>query len=399
LGPGDIVGARKNQLAGKAIKETSIAFSEQLFSYCRCAKIKTLAISSNSRTDRLQTDNLTIENRPKPLRGRSGVAFHLSLILYGIYLAERARRFRPDIAIIDSGTTHYFVLFLFRLLGIPVVINLHNVLWPVGFPPRDFISRGIRLLNRLFLRHAAAGAIGVSPECERQILAESENRIAFFQYRCQFYTEGFRRAKPYKGGPFRVAFVGRAEENKGLIDITRMAAELKARAPVKVIFHICGDGPALPMLARMVEENRLHDFIVIHGRLERKALLEIYSSSNAVVVPTRSTFTEGMPQVCAEAVLSGLPVITSQVANAFDVIGSATIRAETDNVETYVGAILSLIERPSLHCTLRSECEQLSLQFLDRTKSYPAAVDRLIAHIFQITPLSDYRQLFNHETE
>jgi hypothetical protein len=29
LGPGDIVGARRSQLAGKAINETSIAFSEQ----------------------------------------------------------------------------------------------------------------------------------------------------------------------------------------------------------------------------------------------------------------------------------------------------------------------------------------------------------------------------------
>jgi glycogen(starch) synthase len=103
LGPGDIVGARRSQLAGKAISETSVAFSEQLFAYCRLRNIKTLAISSNSRIDQLEEGAVTIENRAKPLRGRGGIQFHLSLILYGLYLAARARRFRADVAVIDSA--------------------------------------------------------------------------------------------------------------------------------------------------------------------------------------------------------------------------------------------------------------------------------------------------------
>ena len=108
LGPGDIVGARRSRLAGKAINETSIAFSEQLFAYCRSRKIQTLAISSNGRTDQLNDGSVTIENRPKPLNDCGGIRFHLSLLLYGFYVAIRARRFRANVAVIDSGTTHYF---------------------------------------------------------------------------------------------------------------------------------------------------------------------------------------------------------------------------------------------------------------------------------------------------
>jgi len=394
LGPGDIVGARTQQFAGKVINETSIAFSEQLFSYCRSCKIKTLAISSNNRIDSFEDEVVRLENRPKLLQGGAGIRFHLSRILYATYLAARAWRFGADIAIIDSGTTHYFALILFRILGIHVVVNLHNVLWPCGFPPRSPAQRAIRWLNALFFRYVAAGAIGVSPECERQVLAEADNRIPFRQYRSQFLSHGFRFAEPYTVGPFRIAFVGRAEENKGLLDIARIAAELRSRSPVPIIFEVCGDGPALLQLQAIVREEQLSDVVITHGRLERTRLLDIYGKSHAVIVPTRSNFAEGMPQVCAEAMLSGLPVITSQVSNAYDVIGSAIAKATTDDIQTYVEAITLLIEDPAFYERLRTECPTLSAQFLDRSQSYPAAVDRLLNIIFHQLTLADYNTLF-----
>jgi glycogen(starch) synthase len=395
LGPGDIVGARRSQLAGKEINETNIAYSEQMFAYCRLRNIKTLAISSNSRIDQLNEGAITIENRAKPLRGHGGMRFHLSLILYGLYLAARALRFRANVAVIDSGTTHYFALAFFRALGIPVIVNLHNVLWPRGFPPQGKLHSAIRFLNSLFFRYVAAGAIGVSPECERQILSESRGHKLFFQYRCQFKQHGFRASEPYKTGVFRLAFVGRAETNKGTLDIARMTADLRIRSPVKVIFDVCGDGPALPDLKNIVRQEGLTDEVIIHGRLEREALLAVYARCHAVIVPTRSNFTEGMPQVCAEAILSGIPVITSEVTNAFDVIGAATIQAETDDVASYVSAILSLIENQPLYQRLQSECPKLALQFLDRSQSYPAALDRLLEPVTGQRPLSDYTGIFS----
>ncbi|KRQ94735.1 hypothetical protein CQ12_04185 [Bradyrhizobium jicamae] len=398
LGPGDIVGARRSQLAGKSINETSIAFSEQLLAYCRLRSIRTFAVSSNSRIDELGDGPVNIENCSKPLAGRSGARFHLSLILYGLQLAIRARRFGATVAVIDSGTTHYFVLAFFRILGIPVIVNLHNVLWPRGFPPRGRLHRAIRSLNSLFFTHVCAGAIGVSPECERQIISESRGKVPFSQYRCQFKLAGFRTAPLHTPGVFRIVFVGRAESNKGVLDIPLMARGLRKRASARVIFEVCGDGPALSELKSIVREHRMEDEVIVHGRLERDALLGVYARCNAVIVPTRSNFTEGMPQVCAEAVLSGIPVITSEVANAFDVIGSATVHAQTDNVESYINAILSLIEDQALYQRLRAECPTLALQFLDRSQSYPAALDRLLETLTGQQPLSGYADVFREIT-
>jgi glycogen synthase len=125
----------------------------------------------------------------------------------------------------------------------------------------------------------------------------------------------------------------------------------------------------------------------------------MYARSHAAIVPTRSNFTEGMPQVCAEAVLSTLPVITNKVANAFDVIGPATIQADTNNVQSYVTSILSLVRNQDLYTRVRAECPKLSLQFLDRSKSFPAAVDNLLSMILKVPLLDNYDKLFGLSLE
>ena len=382
LGPGDIVNAARLRLNGKEISETSIAFSEQLFSYCKTEQIKTLAISAHPRPDRIQDGIISIENQPKLFGGKGGLAFHISALHYACSLALRAYRFGADLAIIDAGTTHYFLLAFFRLFGIRVAVNLHNVLWPVGYPPQKKVHQIIRSLNAFFFRNLAAGAIGVSPECERQVVSESSNRIPFFQYRCQFVTDGFLQAKPYETGTFRIACVGRAEENKGFIDIANIAECLQTRSLVPVEFHICGEGPAIPELKKIIREKNLANSVIIHGRLERAALLKVYARSHAVIIPTKSTFAGGMPQVCAEAVLSGLPVITSPVSNAFDVIGPAIVRVDTDNIQSYVDCIITLITDRKLYRNLQAQCDICSQQFLDRSKRYSAAVISLINTLF-----------------
>ena len=47
--------------------------------------------------------------------GRSGLLYHLAMMYYAAYLAVRARLYRADIALIDSGTTLYFALALLQV--------------------------------------------------------------------------------------------------------------------------------------------------------------------------------------------------------------------------------------------------------------------------------------------
>ena len=121
----------------------------------------------------------------------------------------------------------------------------------------------------------------------------------------------------------------------------------------------------------------------------------MYARAHAVIVPTRADFCEGLPLSCAEAVLSGLPIVTSRLSNAIPVLGPALIETEPENIESYAKAILRLAEDRVTYDQLSNACLRLAGQFLDRSQSYPAAIDRVIAHLFpNWKTLDSYEPLF-----
>jgi glycogen synthase len=380
LGPGDIVGSYRHRLAGDAIaSETSLAFSDQLVDWCRLRGIELLAIGHHARADTLDCSGVRLEQRRKPLAGAGRLAFHVGAVLYAWQLAWRARRFGADLAVIDSGTAHYFALAAFRLLGVPVAVNFHNVLWPQGFKPAGRVARFIAWLDGLFFRHLVFAVAGCSPECGRQAMEMARREMPFFEWRGQYRSNGFPTPRDWDDRSFRLLYSGRVERNKGALDIPKMAAELERRRPGLVRWDVCGDGAALPELRRAVSESGLDHVITVHGRLNRADLLAVYADSHAFIVPTRGNFCEGLPLVCAEAVICGRPIVTSRLSNALPVLGPAISEAKPEDIGSYVRAIELLATNEDAYVLRRDACARLSEQFFCPAQSYPAAVDRLMS--------------------
>lgn len=279
--------------------------------------------------------------------------------------------------------------------GIPVVVNLHNSLWPNGCEPKPVLARLLLKLNGWFFRGVAAAAAGVSPECQRQVRLLAGSALPFFQYRIQ-YREAQLRGAPSADNrnPFRVIFVGRAERNKGVLDIAAIA-EATLGSSVPILFEVCGGGSALPELEQIISEKGLGAVVRVHGRIPPPELLQVYLRAHAVIVPTRSDFCEGLPGVCAEAVLFGLPIVTSRLSNAIVPLGPAILEVEPENIAGYAQAVQILASDRTVYDQLSSACPELAQQFLDRRQSYSAAIDRLIAHLFpNFEMLNDYEQIF-----
>ena len=384
LGPGDVVAAHDDWCNGvRTVTETSLTFSGQEFDAFAALGVPYWAISSHDRATIKEDGANRIENRPRTARGPvAGLAFHAMQARYAFSLLRSARAFRATHALVDSGTTHWFLLFAFRVSGIAVVPNFHNVQWPSGFPPRRLVHRMLVGLDRLFFSACVRDALGVSPECGRQIAWLSGGRTRFRDYRAQFGQDDFATLPPPQldAGPVRIMFAGRVERNKGVFDLLEMCRRLSADADRRFEFEVCGGGSAYEELQAAVLVSGVADRFRLHGKLVRPRLLEVYGRSHLVIVPTRSDFCEGLPMVCAEAILAGRPVITSRVSNALEALQGAVVEADVDDVDDYVRQIRAVVADPARYRSLVGGTRSVAAQFFDRSRGLQAAIEDCLRH-------------------
>jgi glycogen synthase len=381
IGPGDVVAAFRDwQGHVRTLSETSITFSSQEFEFFKRHGIAFWAISSAPKAALLVDGENRIENRPRvTTKPVSGLAFHAMQLLYALSLWASALRFRATHAVVDSGTTHWFALVLFKLVGIEVHPNFHNVYWPVGYEPQGAVKRAVLRLDGLAFRHIARRVLGVSPECGRQVNLLSGGVTEFFDYRAQFAGSDFAvLPRPVLATPMRIVFAGRVEENKGVFDILTMCELLAARRPGAFLFDICGTGGASVELAAQIATRGLAGSVTLHGKLIRPELLKVYGASHLVIVPTRSTFCEGLPMVCAEAVIAGRPVLTSRLSNALDALRGALVEAHEDDPADYADKIEALAADPARYAELVRNTASVSGQFMSPEFGLTAALERCL---------------------
>jgi len=391
-GPGDVVGQYRDLLAGKPPAfQVGMSFSMQFVDWCTAAGAEAHLISWFTHPDALQVGPHRVENRPK---GRvfysHGLKHHLGEMLYGLKIIAQALRERPDVVIVDSGTTQWIILSLLTLVRmgkrrIPVIAVIHNTLWPMGFPPKRPLDRILRSLDGLFFRHFAAATVAVSPECERQVRkVAGKPHGPIYQCRAQ-YRHGFldhvSPPPPHQSRPFRTLFLGRIEENKGVFLILAIAERLEKDLPGHFAWRIVGSGSASDELTRQVKERDLTT-VQLEGRIpdEPKAL-ETFNWAHAMIVPTTSEFCEALPMVAAESILAGRPVVVSDVVPAWEVLGHAAIKAKTDSVESFVEAFRKLASDPAYYAQCQRATADAQAQFYDASQGLGTVLGHAISSV------------------
>jgi glycogen synthase len=381
-GPGHIIGSHHCWKRGEQDPtQVSITFSSQIEDFCRDINAAAYFVATHAQKATLVDGAFTLEHRPKPTR--HGGRYHITQVLYGLGLLRTALRFRAQVALIDSGVTHWFVVPLFRIFGIRVIPILHNTLWAAGFPPTKPIPRLVRWLDSvLFWRWIPAAAIGVSPECERQVLqVRGKGRFPIFQIRAQFDRNYFARIPPpppHEQRPFRIMYIGRIDRIKGVFDILQMARQIENTHPALVRWEICGGGIDFDELSRAHRELSLEGVVSLRGWTSLDELVGVYARSHASIVPTRSSFAEGLAMTAAEAILTGRPVVTNPVVPALEVLRNACVAGKTNDVESHVKAVLQLATDSALYNRARLACSGYQNQFYDRSRGLTAVLKQAV---------------------
>lgn len=381
-GPGDVIQAHRHWLNGEDDPgQMALTFSSQFADFCKQTGADAYIVASGGKKQTFRDGKFVIEHRPKP-PSRRGIFYHLSEIRYGVGLFITALRYRAQVAVLNSGSTYFFVMSLFRLAGMQVIPVMHNALWPRGSLPRKTSKRLIVLLDGYFFRFGATAVIAISPECLRQIHQITGGKhCPFYEMKSQFRRERFQTIPappPHDRQPFRIIFAGRIIENKGVFDLLHIAKGVQERAPGRVAWEICGVGPDLDELRKRHRAMNLETVVTIHGWMPPAELRQVIAKSHVSIVPTRSDFAEGMALTAIEAILAGRPVITNPVVPALEILKSACVEARTNDVESYVFAVLNLLGDADRYRELCHSCAPLAEQFYDRHFGFQAMLHRAI---------------------
>ncbi|WP_375491208.1 glycosyltransferase [uncultured Jatrophihabitans sp.] len=116
------------------------------------------------------------------------------------------------------------------------------------------------------------------------------------------------RAQRPETSPTRVLFVGRLVAEKA----PQMLVEAIARLPLgEFELRIVGGGPLADQLASDIITNGLEDYVELRGAVNQDEILAQYEWADVFCLPS---FAEGLPVVIMEAMSTGLPVISTQIA-------------------------------------------------------------------------------------
>jgi glycosyltransferase involved in cell wall biosynthesis len=139
-----------------------------------------------------------------------------------------------------------------------------------------------------------------------------------------------------------ILYLGRIEEHKNLA-LMLSSYELLLSNGYAGRLRIAGSGPALSNLQHMVKASEFADKIDVLGNVSEQQKITLLANSQVFLLTSRR---EGFPRVIAEAMASGLPVVTVKYPEngATHVVRQYGIGEVTDEApETIAQGILAVI--------------------------------------------------------
>lgn len=271
--------------------------------------------------------------------------YHRSLLLpkmsYPLYLWSvlrafkrlRANGFKPDVIHAHVYAAGVPALMIGRRNGIPVVITEHFT----GFSRRTLDARALKRVRRAYKN--AARVLPVSVHLREAIEAygiHGRFEVVPNVVDTTLFFSAKRRAG--RDDQKRMIFVGNLEpsQHKGYPTLLEALTLLgKRRGDWRL--DVIGEGITRPEYERLTEAADLAGPVVFHGAKPKREIAEMMRDSDLFVLPSR---TETFGVVLAEALVSGLPIVSTTVGNIPDLVPSdAGVLVPPENAPELAGAL------------------------------------------------------------
>jgi glycosyltransferase involved in cell wall biosynthesis len=310
--------------------------------------------------ERLHTRGYHLEVEPIRFNGR----FHL---FHFPGLGRRIRDFRPDIVHADEepyNPATLQIIHLARRAGARSLFFTWQNLYRRYVPPFSWIERYcFRTADRAIAGNAEAVEVLRKKGFDRPV-----DVIPQFGVDPEIFTSDVRSAISHQRvgegesgrvgeGPlplptqphhsslithhsFRIGYVGRLVEQKGILDLVEAVARLGGERTLTLV----GAGPLQPAIGARAAELGIRARVEIIGGVPSSGMPEIYNSMDALVLPsrTRANWKEQFGRALVEAMACEVPVIGSDSGEIPNVIGDSGLVFPEGNVDALTSQMKAL---------------------------------------------------------
>lgn len=250
-----------------------------------------------------------------------------------------------------------------RLAGWPLVFHLHGGGF-ADFHANECSPRGRRVI-RFFLDRAAC-VVTVSERWSTWVRAVSANKRVV----CIPNAVTLPRAQAARRDEALIAFVGRCEESKGILDLLEALAEVRVSIP-QARLECAGDGDreALGDRADTLGIGEAVNALGWVGPAQRDALL---ARAGIFALPSHA---EGLPMALLEAMAAGCPVVAAACGGIPDLVADGVngLLVPPGDVEALAQALHRLLVDRGLAARLGREARAT----IARRYTSEAALERL----------------------
>jgi glycosyltransferase involved in cell wall biosynthesis len=290
--------------------------------------------------------------RLRAIRKRKDRSNVLEMFHYVFLAAKTAKHLvkneKPDHVIsFFAMPTGLIAWYLKRKFALPYTLSLQGGDVP-GFLPKNLgtLHRLTAPLTKLVWRHAdniVANSDGLKELAEQTAkpLGKEVVCIPNGVDNAIFYP------KENPTSPFKILFVGRLVEQKGITFLLKSLAQIKKRyanAYDQIETTIIGDGPLRGTLENETDELDIRAKVKFLGWIDRDVLPQIYRESSVFIMPSLE---EGMPNVVLEAMASGLPIISTDNRGTNELVKNGENGIIIKDHSVLSSAILELIHDPN----------------------------------------------------
>jgi len=172
-----------------------------------------------------------------------------------------------------------------------------------------------------------------------------------------------------------VLFVGRLVDGKRPGNVVDALARVAADHPA-VTLYLAGDGPLRSSLERRVTAAGLTEHVRFLGHVDYEAIPRLYRAADLFVLPSE---TEGVPRTVLEALATGTPVVTTDLAQLAELTDRGGIAVPFGDVGALPDAIDALLADPERRERLGAAGRQYVAEHHDWSETVRRTTERLAA--------------------